>query len=66
MKKLLLLGATGLVGGEALKLALANDAISEVIAPTRMPLVTSAENINQIARVIAEEMAGPADARQIA
>jgi hypothetical protein len=35
-------------------------------APTRMPLVTSAENINQIARVIAEEMAGPADARQSA
>lgn len=32
--KLLLLGATGLVGGSALKRALADDAISQVIAPT--------------------------------
>src|ERR1700745_875788 len=37
--RLLLLGATGLVGRTALKQALAKDAISEVVAPTRRPLV---------------------------
>ena len=36
--KLLLLGATGLVGGRALQLALSSAAISEVIAPTRQAL----------------------------
>ncbi len=36
--KLLLLGATGLVGSRTLKLALSHDAFSEVIAPTRKPL----------------------------
>jgi uncharacterized protein YbjT (DUF2867 family) len=36
--KLLLLGATGLVGSRTLKLALASDVFSEVIAPTRKPL----------------------------
>jgi uncharacterized protein YbjT (DUF2867 family) len=37
--RLLLLGATGLVGMAALKQALAKDAISGVVAPTRRPLV---------------------------
>lgn len=36
--KLLLLGATGLVGSRTLQLALSNDVFSEVIAPTRKPL----------------------------
>lgn len=47
--KLLLLGATGLVGGEALKLALANDAFSEVIAPTRTSLPAHARLVNPVA-----------------
>ena len=36
--KLLLLGATGLVGSAALKLASAGDPFTKVIAPTRTPL----------------------------
>jgi uncharacterized protein YbjT (DUF2867 family) len=46
--RLLLLGATGLVGSSALKLALANDAFSEVIAPTRKPLAPSARLVNPV------------------
>jgi len=47
--KLLLLGATGLVGGRALQLALSNDAFSEVIAPTRTPLAAHARLVNPVA-----------------
>ena len=46
--KLLLLGATGLVGDRALKLALAGDAFSEVIAPTRTPLAPRARLVNPV------------------
>ena len=46
--KLLLLGATGLVGDTALKLALASDAFSEVIAPTRTPLAPRAKLVNPV------------------
>ena len=46
--KLLLLGATGLVGSRTLKLALANDAVSEVIAPTRKPLAPSDRLVNPV------------------
>ena len=46
--KLLLLGATGLVGDRALKLALAGNAFSEVIAPTRKPLAPSAKLVNPV------------------
>ncbi len=46
--KLLLLGATGLVGDRALKLALAGNAFSEVIAPTRTPLAPSAKLVNPV------------------
>ncbi|WP_431289304.1 NAD-dependent epimerase/dehydratase family protein [Roseateles chitinivorans] len=46
--KLLLLGASGLVGGHALKLALADEAISEVIAPTRKPLPPTAKLVNPV------------------
>lgn len=46
--KLLLLGATGLVGSRTLKLALSKDAFSEVIAPTRKPLAPSDRLLNPI------------------
>lgn len=46
--KLLLLGASGLVGSHALALALANDAISEVIAPTRKPLPPTRKLVNPV------------------
>lgn len=46
--KLLLLGATGLVGRRTLKLALSNDAFSEVIAPTRQPLATNDRLVNPV------------------
>jgi uncharacterized protein YbjT (DUF2867 family) len=46
--KLFLLGATGLVGSRTLKLALSNDAFSEVIAPTRKPLAPSSRLVNPI------------------
>ena len=36
--KLLLLGASGLVGSETLKLALSHERVSQIIAPTRKPL----------------------------
>ena len=52
--KLLLLGATGLVGGRALKLALSNEAFSEVIAPTRKPLAPSERLVNPVTSHIEE------------
>ncbi len=48
--KLLLLGATGLVGSRTLKLALASPAISEVIAPTRKPLPPATGLTNPVAQ----------------
>jgi uncharacterized protein YbjT (DUF2867 family) len=52
--KLLLLGATGLVGSRTLKLALSNDAFSEVIAPTRKPLAPSDRLVNPVGSRIEE------------
>ena len=46
--KLLLLGATGLVGSRTLKLALSNETFSEVIAPTRKPLAPSERLVNPV------------------
>ena len=46
--KLLLLGATGLVGSRVLKLAFASEAISEVIAPTRKPLTPGDRLVNPV------------------
>jgi len=46
--KLLLLGATGLVGSRTLRLALSNDAFSKVIAPTRKPLPPSERLVNPV------------------
>lgn len=54
MKKLLLLGATGLVGGKALDLALAHEAFSEVIAPTRRPLAPRDGLVNLVASKLEE------------
>ena len=47
-KKLLLLGATGLVGSKTLKLALASELVSTVIAPTRKPLAPGDRLVNPV------------------
>ena len=52
--KLLLLGATGLVGSRTLKLALSNDVFSEVIAPTRNPLAPCNRLVNPVTSRIEE------------
>ena len=46
--RLLLLGATGLVGSSALKLAVASPEISEVVAPTRTPLAPQKKLVNLV------------------
>jgi len=46
--KLLLLGATGLVGSRTLQLALSNDVFSEVIAPTRKALAPRDRLVNPV------------------
>jgi uncharacterized protein YbjT (DUF2867 family) len=46
--RLLLLGATGLVGSTALKQALAEGAIPEVVAPTRRPLAPQNRLVNPV------------------
>lgn len=48
MTKILIAGATGLVGGHALLQALADDRIESVIAPTRRPLAKHPKLINPI------------------
>lgn len=48
MSRLLLCGATGLVGREALRLALADARISEVVAPTRRPLAAHPKLLNPV------------------
>jgi uncharacterized protein YbjT (DUF2867 family) len=52
--KLLLLGATGLVGSRTLKLALSSDVVSEVIAPTRKPLAPRDRLLNPVTSRIEE------------
>lgn len=44
--KVLLLGATGLVGSETLKLALSDDTVTTVIAPTRTELPPNVKLVN--------------------
>lgn len=46
--RLLLLGATGLVGSTTLKQALADQAVSEVVAPTRRPLAPQNKLVNPV------------------
>src|SRR3990167_8571773 len=48
MKKLMLVGATGLVGGHVLQQALADPAVAQVVAPTRQSLVPHAQLLNPL------------------
>ena len=48
MTKLLLAGATGLVGSEALSLSLTDERVTQVIAPTRRPLAQHPKLLNPI------------------
>ena len=48
MKALLIAGATGLVGGSVLALALADDHVTQVVAPTRRPLTPHRKLLNPI------------------
>ena len=47
--KVLIIGATGLVGRNALAQALAQPAVTEVIAPTRKPLTKQDKLMNPVA-----------------
>lgn len=48
MKRLMLVGATGLVGGHVLQQALADPAVAQVVAPTRKPLTPQPKLINPV------------------
>lgn len=48
MTRILLAGATGLVGSHALQLLLADPRVTEVVAPTRRPLAPHARLLNPI------------------
>ncbi len=48
MAKLLLAGATGLVGGGALAAALADERVTHIVAPTRRPLAPHPKLLNPI------------------
>jgi uncharacterized protein YbjT (DUF2867 family) len=48
MTRVMLVGATGLVGGEVLKLALANPKVQQVVAPTRRALPSHAKLLNPV------------------
>ena len=48
MKRVLLAGATGLVGQATLQRALASTAVSEVVAPTRRPLPAHPKLLNPV------------------
>jgi uncharacterized protein YbjT (DUF2867 family) len=48
MKKLMLVGATGLVGGHVLQQALADPAVALVVAPTRKPLTPQPRLLNPV------------------
>ena len=52
--RLLLLGATGLVGSNVLQQAIANPAIEEIFAPTRAPLAAQNKLINPVHERIEE------------
>ncbi len=58
--KLLLLGATGLVGRNVLQLALQDQRVRQIIAPTRHPSCSSLELVNPVAQeldTLVEEVA---------
>lgn len=48
MSRLLLCGATGLVGRDVLRMALADDTVAQVIAPTRRPLPSHPKLVNPV------------------
>lgn len=48
MKRLMLVGSTGLVGGHVLQQALADPAVAQVVAPTRKPLTPQPKLINPV------------------
>ena len=48
MTRLLLAGATGLVGDATLRLALASDHVQQVVAPTRRPLLPHPKLLNPV------------------
>lgn len=48
MKRLMLVGSTGLVGGHVLQQALADPAVAQVVAPTRKPLAPHPRLINPV------------------
>jgi uncharacterized protein YbjT (DUF2867 family) len=52
--RLLLLGASGLVGSRTLELALSSDAISELMAPTRNPLAPDKKLLNPVGSRLAD------------
>ncbi len=52
--KLLLLGASGLVGSRTLKLALSNNAFSKIIAPTRKQLPPDEKLVNPVGERLEE------------
>src|SRR5579862_6196226 len=51
MTRILLAGATGLVGTAALGLLLADERVTQVIAPTRRPVLPHAKLLNPIATI---------------
>ena len=48
MKQLMLVGSTGLVGGQVLEQALADPAVARVVAPTRRSLVPHPKLLNPL------------------
>lgn len=48
MKRVLLAGASGMVGREVLRQALADPRVGEIVAPSRRPLATDAKLINPL------------------
>ena len=56
--RLLLLGATGLVGSSALRLALSNKVFSDVIAPTRKPMAPRDRLVNPVGPRLEELIPG--------
>ena len=49
MERILILGATGLVGREVLRLALTDSRVTQVTAPTRQPLAAHPKLLNPVA-----------------
>lgn len=62
--KILLLGATGLVGSKVLEAAVASDEISTVVAPTRKPLRAQPRLINPVEPVL-EQFANQVSAWEV-